>query len=259
MPKTLPSLVKLLHEYEDSSPESNSHYLFCDKRGVVHTHFNDICFARFKANKILKARLYINQHKRFEPAMQKKVLEYINWVVKKSPWRHAFKNTHSQKAYLRDGLCINTNVSSCYAVGAMTAVREAWEYADIHFKTLDKFMEMGLSREFSAILSNLISDDGSIYAIKSQHGTFYPDYTTLGTLLNFKGGRWNLGVPMRKRATIYQGIHQLFSGKGVNIANSLKNLFTKVENPGSWYEKAYLDFKDEKVIAQLKEWDNAKD
>lgn len=251
------SLIKVIREQgKNASAGYISHYVFQTGTGALCTHFNDVCYARFKAAKIIKARLFINQYTRHFEGKEAFALykKYVDWIVKRSPWKYAFLNANGD--YLKDGLAINCNVNSTYAVGAMTAVREAIEYPH-QVGIFDTLTKQGISPHLAQMVAGQMKDEKSLGGRGSGHCLFL-DNIGRKTLKAYKEGKHSKqdARPLKKDASSYYGIQNLFSNDPVTLQTELKP-FTKLVKDGGWYQVRTIDLTSPEVIQKLKEIDNA--
>lgn len=254
------SLIKKIKKNKAKvSIAKNSHYIFIDGKGNYREWFNDICYARFKSEfGIKRARMFINQHKRFVGQDRKNMIKWVDWVVTKSPWKSAFLN--SKGNYMQEGLAINCKLPSTFLVAAMTAVREGWEY-NKHLPTLFSLVDKGISHELAHIVVSNVDGGNCVAEYRHGHGVFNNEIAK-ETIHNYKNCIYKprYKEPIAKQALSYFGINSMFNNGREEYVSSefIKGLkkFQKVIGKG-WDVKHKIDLTDEAVITYLKEWDNA--
>lgn len=198
---------------------NNCHYAFCSDGKNIQKFYNSPCYIDIRGPSISHLSLCINQYKekRFadSPKEMKRLISYLNWIIRRSPWSKAFRYPKkSPKVYLRDGVVMNTEKCSQYVVGAMSALRHAWEYP-YFLDAWDKFIELGFSKESSFILANVFDVEGKMSNPNDNHATFQIDVIAIDSFSNFKEGKYPkyAKLPsMNKNALNYRGIFHLFEG-----------------------------------------------
>lgn len=233
-------------------------YSFINERGELKEKFNQICFFDFRSEKIKRARLYLFPYVNKLISNNKDALAYLDWVVKKSPFREAFLNRSlSQKKYIAEGLSLDTNKCPTFLVGAMTAVRQSWEYKSLHI-AFAKYRKAGLSDHLSFIMSCLVHDN-LIFMHHEGHKVFNGDFT-ISDIKNFKQENYfSLKKPARECATTYRGVHHLYRGKPLyedSLYDILRDKFASKKGDG-WKVREEVEAYSDKVINYLKELDNA--
>jgi hypothetical protein len=254
----------------------NCHYAFYTSGGDKRQHFADVCFAKFhSASGIKQGAMFINQHEKAStysnnsdyikrPEFRKLLKEYIQWVVRKSPFRFAFLN--GSKNFFKLGLWWNCNVPHKYVFGACTAIREGWEFP-WRVEMWDKLVKAGVSPELSYYVMGLCSKEN----------TLNPGYghSVMTTSPSGKGFQWFktlspdsfVGMkPMSTTADSIHGVSALFTNGpftfkspkrpfGDCLMEDLKPFCIK---SGIGYNVRYkLDPSHEPLITFLKGIDNA--
>jgi len=236
-----------------TSTEAANHYMFFDGKGI-HSNFNTVCFANCTAPLIETLILYVNQH---EVSPQKrKLLAYFNWVIKKSPWRHAFFNQKDVASQLKNGFYMNTEKNSRYVVAAMCAMRHGWEFENF-LDSFYFFKRKKFSPEFSFILSNMFNKDGHVSCPNTNHATFEYNSLQKEMVTNFKNCYMSFignDVPMNKNARVYRGTFTLFkTGESPFFSTAFKEF--QVQRKAGWDSYSKYDFNNPEFIEALKEWD----
>ena len=237
---------------------NNCHYVFCKNDNQLISLKGQLCYSALRASNISHLSLCINQHtgERFKdyPKEMKKLISYLNWIIKKSPWRNAFLYpSQSIATKLKDGVVMNTNKSPQYVVGAMSALRAAWEYP-YFLDAWNKFKKLGFSKESSFILANVLDDKGEMSNPNDNHATFQINYIFKDSFSNFKEGEYKKHLSMKENASSYREIFQLFQGESQISLLSVMKPFEKVEGNG-WNAKYSYPFTPE-FIKALKEFVN---
>lgn len=247
----------------------NSSYAYITSGGKFISQYKDVCFARFNVyaasakpehQGIVKGKLYIAPVKM---STDKKLFvlqrRYIHWVIKRSPFRFAFKNT--KKNFWKDGVDINCNMPHPYVVGAMIAVRESWEFSERVIRWTNLQKKAGISPELAFYLVNSVQKDRLEPA---GHATIQaPASWNKGTIAWFKHlteeeilKQWP--TPLYKEATYYHGVSAWLvtpKEKGLPFLQWIKPY--SVEKGQGWDKYTSINLFDEKVLPKLKELDYA--
>lgn len=257
----------------------NCHYVFLDGKESIRQHIADVCFARFQSpNGIVKGKFLINQHNTpstysdnakyiNDEKFRAKLLVWINWIVKESPFRWAF--TNGKTAFLSHGLNFNCKVSHKYVFGACNAIREGWEFP-WRVEYWHQLIDQGVSKELSyyvvsmmGISGRLLGGQGHAVIQQCPSGKAFDWFRKL-TLANVVA----IGKPMSKLADSLFGVSALFccgkpsaTRKDLFNGKDLKAFLKKFGVKGEYNEwgdvMTTLSFTNPDLIKALKEIDNA--
>jgi hypothetical protein len=257
-------IVKACHNVLALAPShsyNNCNTVFySEARGIVKSIYAS-CFSHIKARSISHLSLCIPQYKdvRFKdnPEEMEKLLSYFSWVIKASPFKEAFLHPkQSAEVYLADGIAMDTGKCPQYVIGAMSALRSAWEWPDF-LDSFYGFQKLGFSKETSFILSNVLDMNGELSCPNSNHAVFEIDSLYKDNFLNFKKGEYpefKYKKPMNEDASDYHGIFMLFDGDSVNLfRNYIKHFLTK---RGDGWDARYTYKLSPKFISTVKEFVN---
>lgn len=253
------SLITIIKEKAAKADISkNSHYVFLTGKGIVKEYLNDICYARFTSESgIVRARVFINQHKRPEVDVSS-WKAWFKWVVFESHWSKAFK---SVKNWEKEGISLNCTLPADYVGGAITALREGYEFptnTNVWKKMVDAGINPYVAHAFSNRYKEQNPKDETLFTFysKGHHGAISDEITKEGIKKYVEGDFNKKKQPLRKKYRhSFGGIWDMLPRDYHQKQFTYEFLQTYVKTKGEgWHRQSFIPLNDA-VISAIKSFE----
>lgn len=155
---------------------SNTVYV---RKDNAPTEFGRVCLAHLmnsneefrSVNHIIDFPARFTNYDKRQKELEAHEIEYMNWVLLFSPWRHAYLTT-DWKDIEENGLILSTIYSAQYTVGAMIAIRYLGEFPEMVRSWWLLQQQPGISRKLAFVLCHrlAVDEDWEVSAYKEHYG-----------------------------------------------------------------------------------------
>jgi hypothetical protein len=241
------SLKTVLKKSVDAFIEENgrlssrySSYVYKEIDGSIIKHINDACYSALKYKSDVVTELIVYQH-RATVGTKREHLDFMRWMLNKSPWNKVFLTKNAAEAY-NNGFSIDICADTTVVYAALIAMRQFSEFKGFAL-SYSLLRGKGYCPSVSYITAQFIYGGKEPYYrgfIVDNHTVLTGDQDIQRFMREVKSPS---GFPGRQRAfyrysPVYGGVHSLIEkGKAGECLSNYSSFF-KMKNPKDILELA---------------------